>query len=247
MAYSITPIVVVVGILGNISVVVIMRSKHFRTTTAAIFLTALAISDTKYILLFPLNKSITQVIFGRDLRAVTVDACKAFFCIFRTAKNFSARVIVVICVERFYVIWFPLHAKRISTQRNAKIVVVVLLLVIYAFDGVWSITTYVVNGVCLPNYPSAENKELIGAFVLAGLTVYDVIPSVLLISLTPLTIYKLLQQRSRRRRMAGCQRKDETYRITNASRRHHRLYRLGHAHWGRTLSGVFHRRQHLPI
>lgn len=215
LAYIITPVIMIVGIFGNASVIFIMRSKHFRTTTAAVFLTALAISDTKYLLLFPFNKNAMQDLVGQDLRALTVSGCKAFFCIFRSAKIVSSWLIVLICIERFYVVWFPLHAKTISTQRTARIVVTCIFIIVYTFDGVWAITTSVVNGVCLPNYPSAENKALSGGFVIAGITVYDVIPSIILVSLTPLTIFKLIQQRSRRRQMAGtATRKDETYRIT---------------------------------
>ena len=215
IAYVVVPLLLVVGIFGHACVIIIMRSRHFRVTTTAVFLTALALSDTKFILLFPFTKSFTQELFGRDVRAITITGCKIFFCMYRSAKIFSSWLVVLICIERFIVIWFPLQAKTILTRRTAIFLVCSLLCVVYTFDGIWTITTSIVNGKCLPNFVTAENKALSSAFVVAGTVIYNVIPSLVLIFLTPLTIFKLLRHRSKRlEMMKNTNRSDETFRIT---------------------------------
>ena len=215
-AFVIVPLLLVVGMFGNTSVIIIMARKNFRTTTTAVFVIALALSDTKFILLFPFTKSFSNDVFARDVKALTLTGCKAFFCMFRSAKIFSSWVVVLICIERFIVIWFPLQAKRILTRQTAAVLVWSLLCITYIFDGAWTITTNITNGVCIPNFQTAENKDYSTAFLIAGTVIYNVLPSLFLICLTPLTIFKLLRHRAKRLKMTGANshRTDETYRIT---------------------------------
>ena len=215
-AYVIVPLLLVVGLFGNTTVIFIMARKHFRTTTTAVFVIALALSDTKFILLFPFTKSFTNDIFGCDPKAITLTGCKAFFCIYRSAKIFSSWVVVLICIERFIVVWFPLQAKRILTRQTAIFLVVSAFCATYIFDAVWSYTTSIVNGICIPNFPTVEKKDFSTAFLIAGTVIYNVLPSIFLVSLTPLTIFKLLRHRAKRLKMTGSKsnRTDETYRIT---------------------------------
>lgn len=216
MGYVIVPVLLAVGLLGNISVIIVMGTSHFRTTTTAVYLIALAVSDTHFILLFPFTKSFTQELFGQDIRALSITGCRAFFCIFRSAKIFSSGLVILIAVERFIVIWFPLRARRILTRKFAVIFVLILLFVVFIFAGLWTLTTSIVDGVCIPNSPTDENKDMSAVFVVAGALVYNVVPSLLLIFLTPLTIFRLLRHRSSRRKMTSdiANRCDETYPIT---------------------------------
>ena len=215
-SYAIVPLLLFVGLFGNTTVIIIMARKHFRTTTTAVFVIALALSDTKFILLFPFTKSFTNDIFGLDAKAITLTGCKAFFCMFRSAKIFSSWVVVLICIERFIVVWFPLQAKRILTRQTAIILVVSAFCATYIFDAVWSYTTSIVKGTCIPNYPTVEKKDFSMAFLIAGTVIYNVLPSIFLVSLTPLTIFKLMRHRAKRLKMTGSKshRTDETYRIT---------------------------------
>lgn len=216
IGYAIVPLLLVAGLFGNTCVLIIMGTIHFRTTTTAVNLIALALSDTQYILLFPFTKSFTQELFGLDPRAISIAGCKAFFCLFRSAKIISSGIVILISIERFIVVWFPLRAKRLLTRKAAIFLVLILVSMVYIFDGLWTVTTSIMDGVCIPNFPTEETKDISTAFIVAGIIVYNVVPSSFLAILSLLTILKLFRHRSNRIKMtsSATNRSDDTFHIT---------------------------------
>ena len=211
---AIVPLLLVVGVLGNTFTVIVMRSKRYRSSSTGVYLTSLAISDLTFILAFPFAKSTTRVLFNEDVRALSNAGCKLYFWVFRATKWCSAWFVAMIGCERFLVVWLPLKAKLISNKRVAVITVVVVATVGSVYEGVRTFNTYIVDDICMPNNEPPELKELATAFMISTTIIYSIIPKVLLLCATPLTVIKLLHQRKKRREMTSCTGSDETRRIT---------------------------------
>ncbi|XP_060066505.1 allatostatin-A receptor-like [Ylistrum balloti] len=202
VGYVVVPLFLLLGICGNTMTIIVMRSKSFRYMTVSVILTALSISDTTLILLLPFNKAFVRTRLGVDVRALSDWGCKAFFCFFRSAKMTSSWFVVFISFERFFAVWFPLKIKVISTKRNAYIAISCVYITIYTLNGVWTFSSILKNGVCIPNLSTAGNEKMTEGFLLAGTTIYSIIPTFLLLILTPMTILKLYKQQKTRQALA---------------------------------------------
>lgn len=214
VSYVTVPVFGVLGLTGNILTIIIMRSKYFRMSTTGVFLTALALSDTTFILISPFTKTFVKDIFRQDPKALTEAGCKAFFFIFRSAKICSSWYVVIICLERFLVIWFPLQAKVICRRQIAVVFVTIITGCIFIFDGVWTITTDIVNGNCIPNVVTPSTQDVAAAFVIAGTAIFNIIPTCVLLLFTPMSIFKLFRQVSFRRQISTTDRNEDAYRVT---------------------------------
>ena len=214
VGYVTVPLLFVIGLTGNIFSISVMQTKYFRRSTICIYLTALSLSDTTFILVGPFTKSFVKDLFGRDPKALTVAGCKAFFFVFRSAKICSSWFVVTICIERFIVVWLPFKAKSISNRRTALIAVLSVTLSILTFDGIWTITSDIINGVCIPSVTTDSTRDLSAGFVIAGTAIFNIIPTCVLLIFTPLTALKLFRQQSFRREISLSPGNEDAVRIT---------------------------------
>ncbi|XP_052281298.1 growth hormone secretagogue receptor type 1-like [Dreissena polymorpha] len=113
IGYIIQPLILVVGVAGNILTLVTMMFSRFKDLTSRYIILFLALSDTALLLTQPLNKFWIIKLIGIDLRALSTLSCKIFFVIFRSAKMTSSWLVVLLCVERYVAVIFPLRAKSI--------------------------------------------------------------------------------------------------------------------------------------
>ena len=116
--YVTVPVLLVIGLLGNLMSIVVLTRREFSNMTMRIIIIALAISDTILIIMHPHNKPYVRSFLGADVRSHDLTSCKVFYWFFRTAKMTSSWLIVLISMERFVAVWFPLKAKFINTKRN---------------------------------------------------------------------------------------------------------------------------------
>ena len=213
-SFIIVPLLVVVGCFGNTFTVIVMRSERFQHSSTGVYLTALALSDMTFILTFPFAKSAAIQMFKRDLRAISVTGCRLYFFVFRGTKISSSWYVVLIGIERFLVVWFPLRAKVISNKRIALITVACVTAAIFTFESVRTGNTNVVNGICVPFYKTPATEKLQTAFVVASTTIYSIIPTAILLAATPLTVGRLIHQQTKRREMTQHTGSGETLHVT---------------------------------
>lgn len=193
------PLFALFGIVGNIFTLLIMHQQCFRKSSTSVHLSALAISDTMYNFVNPFTKSFVKDIFRQDPKTLSDAGCKVFFSMLRNAKIISSWIVVLICLERFLVIWFPLRVRQLYTRNVSVVAVTSVAVICITFNTVWSIqVSGIVGQICLPSV-MAYNPEVVTAFLVAGTAVYNIIPTVILLLLTPLTILKLFRHMSWRR------------------------------------------------
>ena len=148
----ITFLLFLVGVTGNLLTVMVMCTKYFRRMAISVTLTALALSDLIFSLMFPLNKLFIRDWFGMDVRSLSSAGCKVFFWVFRMSKMTSSWFVVLISLERFIATAFPLKAKAISTKLSNAICVGMIYVSLGTYIGVWrSYTDKMLDGKCVPN------------------------------------------------------------------------------------------------
>ena len=217
LSYVAVPLLLVVGLAGNSLTIVITRSRLYRHSSHGVYLTAMAVSDIIFLLAFPFTKRFTHELFGTDVRAFSVVGCKLFFFFFRASRSISASLIILICVERFIAVWFPLKIKYLSTKRAAITAVSCVFVSISAFSAIWTMTANIKNNKkCVPVVLDDVNKHVAEVCQAIGMSIRTCIPTFMLLLLTPLTVLKLYQQRTLRRQMSipNIAAQDDTYKIT---------------------------------
>ncbi|XP_061166816.1 thyrotropin-releasing hormone receptor-like [Saccostrea echinata] len=204
--YVFLPATVTIGITGNILTIIVMKSRQFSAAPSSYLLICLAVSDSVLLLIQPLNKSFVMDVIGQDVRAWHSAICKLYFVIRRTSKVTSSWFVVGLCVERFIAVWFPLKAKFYMTKRTLVVGILAVYAITFAFTGAFSYATDVVKGRCQPDVYDREDsfaRERFGAMLRAGTVLYSVAPLIILVTLTPLIIGKLIHHNQRRQRMTG--------------------------------------------
>ncbi|XP_047495745.1 probable G-protein coupled receptor B0563.6 isoform X1 [Penaeus chinensis] len=119
VAYSvIAPVIIIVGILGNILTILLLRKPQFRGVTYTYFL-ALAVSD-----LLSLFFSISIIVHLVQVatRAYSTAVWYSYFEVLFANAPMSASVLIVVCVtvDRFFSVCRPQDFKGIHTMRNAR-------------------------------------------------------------------------------------------------------------------------------
>lgn len=190
----ISPTLTIAGLFGNILTVIIMAKKKFQKLNSRFLLTSLAVSDSVYLIVQLFNKSTMREALGMDIRALSDVGCKFFFWACKTAKMSSSWLIVVICIERFIAVWFPLKAKVICTKRMTML----SLIAIYVGCGIMNAlsipSSNIVRDICSPSASIDGNQQWDRVVLLCSIAVYAIIPMTILIVLTPLVIYKLFDR-----------------------------------------------------
>ena len=201
--YVITPLFLIIGLIGNAITIVTMSSKEFSHLTSRYILIALALSDTTLLLTQPFNKLFVRKMIGYDVRALSDFGCKAFFHIFKTGKMTSSWLIVILCFERFVAVVFPFKTRAIITKKNILGLIVLDYIFIVTYNAVWTFSSIVVDGTCKPDVTYPETKQKYRDFLLAGSSFYSLIPMAIMAVLTPIIVVRLVQQRNKRQKMAG--------------------------------------------
>ena len=201
--FSVNCVLFIIGILGNFSILLVVMRSSDRLNPYNLLVIALAISD----ILALTTKSVFQLtlleIVNIDVTVVTDIWCKIFFSIRKSVANISLSIIVLICIERFVVVVFPLKLNIVS-QRKVTIISLCICVVIDVTAGVLTAAFYtqVIDGTCRFN---VNSNRTFGAMILYSIVI--IIPIIIILTLTPIIIYKLYQQREERARLMNQERR----------------------------------------
>ena len=199
LSYVTLPLFLAIGLGGNTLTLLVTRSKTYTSTFHGVLIAALAVNDIVYLLCAPFEKGSVIQLFGLDVRSLSKAGCSIFVTFFRTSKLCSASLVVLVCLERFALIWFPHKAKLVLNKRAAIILVSCVFIAILTFCGVWSIIADVKNGKCIGVNITPENKGMAQACSAIGMALHSFIPAAILLVFTPLAILRLYYQQTLRR------------------------------------------------
>lgn len=119
------PILLLVGTVGNCITIAVYVKSQMRTTTMAVYLSTLAVSDI-VALYSGLFMEWLQVTFDIKRSRYGSVGCKLHSWLLFTSVQLSAWIIVAITLERVICVWFPFRARRTETTTYAQAVVLFL-------------------------------------------------------------------------------------------------------------------------
>ena len=172
-------------------------------------MSALAVYDSICLFHVAIRKKSSLHIIGSGLNFQNAVICKSLQFLFDAAKVCSSGLIVLICIERFVAVWLPLKAKMLLTCRTAVISVCCVSMLAIIMGVLASLFSGVEKGSCAPD---AENKSLAPWVLPIISTVHSIIPLLVLVILTPLTIAKLCHVRTKRSTLGNTSNDDPTFR-----------------------------------
>lgn len=206
----VTVLTVILGLFGSIFTIIIMRKEPFRSKSYGIHLTTLAVADMLSLILITLYKDSTIYFLQKEIFAESVIACKMFIYSSCTTRGFTCWNIVFISVERFIAVWFPFKFKILSSRRRTLTISGCLFIAANIIAIFPTLSAGIRDGICLPDI----TYEAIPLSVAMLITLYLIIPAIILLFLTPLTGFKLAKEQMSRRRMNS---ENRTESLTNVT------------------------------
>ncbi|XP_052777447.1 galanin receptor type 2-like [Mya arenaria] len=201
----VAPIIIVVGIVGNLLSVVVFLRQMRKVTSTVVFLFTLALSDIVILLCGPLRNWI-RFTWDVDIRLMSDTGCRLQVYVTYLSLHFSSWLLVAVTLERAISVILPHRVKLICTPKNAFAYTLILFLVLAALNTV-NIVMYSLNGVknlnCAPK--TAEYRSFRdNIFEWIDLAVSFAIPFIILLAGNAVIIHHLQRSRSRRDQlMAG--------------------------------------------
>lgn len=127
------PIVILVGTIGNVlSFVVLLRSR-MRSTSVYFYLMVLAAADTM-VLYVSAFKTWIFLLTGFELLNASNEACKIVFFLLLVSFHLAAWIIVLITLDRFIAVWFPLKATTMCVLSRARAATIILILTVFVYQ-----------------------------------------------------------------------------------------------------------------
>ncbi|CAH1800638.1 unnamed protein product [Owenia fusiformis] len=121
-----SPVVLVVGLIGNILSLLVMRFTSMKYTTLSIYLSMLAVSDIG-LLIFGLGPNWGLYVHQFNLRATHAWVCKFHALIVHCCRDLSAWMLVCVTLERLVIVYRPMRAKILFTSRRTILTIFVVM------------------------------------------------------------------------------------------------------------------------
>ena len=198
-----------IGLLGNSLILIGMFKFRRHFNGHSVLITSLAVCDMFVLISYVLAEPCVHDLLGIDVRAISKVSCKIAWAILFTTSFSSSAIVVLIGIERFVAVWFPLTTTRnLSTKKMWKLVgsCVTPIVIIYATMPI--LYCEIKDGVCHPNFEGSEYSTVLNR--MPNTTVYSAsiafmhILFMLILSVTtPLTVVKLRMQIVLRRRLTS--------------------------------------------
>ncbi|XP_052076957.1 C-C chemokine receptor type 3-like [Mytilus californianus] len=140
----ISPIIFIVGVFGNIGIIIVLcRLKKWKEITYN-FLFILSVSDTT-VLITGLMRRWILATFDFDIRIISDFSCKLNVFMIYFSMHISSWILVSITVERFVKSWFPLQYYSAKFSSLLKIILMVPIVMSFVMDGPLFITNGLVK------------------------------------------------------------------------------------------------------
>lgn len=119
------PVIIILGTIGNILTLLVMVREKMRQRTTCFYMAMIAVFDT-LVLYFSCLRQWLTLLHGNDALSLSSTACKVFNFLSYTFFDVSVWLLVLMTIERFLVVRFPLHAPKISSIARARVAVIAL-------------------------------------------------------------------------------------------------------------------------
>ena len=212
--FGLTCCFTVLGLCGNSLILASMFKFRGKSKGHGALITSLAICDSVALISTAFIQPCVHSVLGMDIRAITTIGCKISRAVLFPAIFSSSTIVVLICLERFLAVWFPLKTRSLLSEKNtfrAILVCVTPIVLIYVATSV--LYCEIKDGVCHPNLGGSEYstvlKKMPNTTFYSTMTGFILVSTMLILTiLTPLTIVKLYKQMVIRRQLTTSELKD---------------------------------------
>ena len=128
------PVLIIVGTICNILTFLVMRRKKLRHQSTGFYMAVLAIADELALLLGCLSQWLWSY---KKINILTIStyACKIFSVVLYTTFDFSVWMVVIMTIERFIAVTFPLKSMYFCTVKKAKIATLILTCILFSINS----------------------------------------------------------------------------------------------------------------
>ena len=170
----VTPVIIFVGFIGNIMSLIVFMSTPLRNLSSSVYLSALAISDTAFLLQLFVAWLAYVGVYAFHMNGI----CQAGVYVSYVSSFLSVWLVIAFTVERYIVVCYPFRRHDMCTVKRAKIIVLALTIfsvVAYSF-GAW--TSGIINSTCtcLPRYENMvktlNNVDTVVTLIIPCLTIF---------------------------------------------------------------------------
>ena len=198
---TLPPSIIIFGLLGNTFSVVILLRARFRRRSISLYLLALAILDSIFLLSCHPTAWTVDILFGVNYPALSDTACQVSQYITAWSRTSSAWVLVVLTVERMLAMSIPHLAQNFTSRRRAAISVFIVVLInglvyIYSF---FVFGKYPYGGKCYWRR-SAETSRIHVLLSVFDFLLYMVIPSTIMATCNSVLLFLLYYSREVKQR-----------------------------------------------
>ncbi|XP_064607944.1 B1 bradykinin receptor-like [Liolophura sinensis] len=131
---TVPPVLLFIGLAGNILVMAVLRVMKFTQSVALFFFFIMALSDCSVLIVVLLHYWL-QKTFSIDLRTLSDPGCKIMFFLTYFSMDLSSWTLAAVTVERCIVIRFSLRAGTLVTIKRARIAIVVIMIILTVING----------------------------------------------------------------------------------------------------------------
>ncbi|XP_071123785.1 mu-type opioid receptor-like [Mytilus edulis] len=131
-----SPVLLVIGLFGNISIVAVLAKLKFWKKPTYILLFVLALADITVLCVGP-TRYWTMEVFNIDLRSVTNIGCKVNVFVIYTSMQFSSMILVCITFERFLKTRYPFRYHTIVSIKKTIFLVICIFLLLTGLNVFW--------------------------------------------------------------------------------------------------------------
>ena len=208
------------GLIGNVTILTITWKFRKPGKGHDVLIISLAIIDSIALSSTALMQPCVYEVLRMDVRAITSIGCKGFMSVWLSAKGSSSIVVVLISIERFLAVWFPLKIRSLLSSQTALrslwlcmtpiVIICVTMSTLYC-----EIDKY---GICIPNVEGSVYSSVLQR--MPDTTIFKVMgiimqsPLLILLILTPMTVVKLFKQKAIRRHLTSQELNNGTYQIS---------------------------------
>ena len=134
LSLYVPPLLLTIGIIGNILSFYILRHKTMKRQTTNLFLAILSIADSQVLFIGLFRQWIGQLT-GTDIQTQTDFLCRTVTVVAYTSSHFSVWLIVSVTVERYIVVCHALRASRICNMQRSRKLVISLAFLLLIING----------------------------------------------------------------------------------------------------------------
>ena len=190
-----TPIIVIVGTIGNMLSFAVLLRKPMRGTSVYVYLAALAWADTA-VLYLSAFKTWIRIMTGWELLHVSEAGCKILMHLFVVSLHMAAWLIVAMSVDRLIAVLMPFRAVSWCSTFRARIISLIMLIIFYMIHLhiLWKFRLEEEHG----HYQCAGGSFdyfIVEVFPWLRLVTYSIIPFCIVLILNVIIISKLIKER----------------------------------------------------